>query len=528
VTSASLGQRLLERLRILQDPESGDRLVDRLDFAPRAEALATVLASDCPPHVVGVIGGFGTGKTTLMKIAEEKLRAKLAFESLWFDAWGFLGRVDLWLALAHKVVEYLRRSGQGLKKLRPPLWRRVVGKAYLRLERREGIVTLWQRLIPGPWRSYPPLVEWRKSIMDSQGLILAWPSAKGKLKKFLKQLDTFDEALSYVSISEPVKPWRSIGPVLRASGAGLRGLGKLRGLAGVFLSAAGAMVAALVPATSRTFVRERAKRIDEIGDSFSAVVNEYFKCKASLKVPKQAPCTRLIIWCDDIDRVWSPEEAIECLEGLRTLACRVARGPCTFVVSIDPRILEMGVRLAYRTYRDSTQGVSARPSRDYALRFFDFYVFVPEMKPEKLVAAGESQIESFIRFLLGDAAATDPLVSEVVETFRELSKDLPSSPRIWKMILRDFAVRSLESVDMAIDAIEGDLLESCIAVCWPETFALKRTNASVWFAALRAARDGTSDAALDELQANLRVFSSDPTFLSFVSRYLTRFRIGDG
>lgn len=67
---------------------------DRLDRAPAARALAETLADPAvgTPLTIGVLGGWGTGKTSLMKLFAAELRQTERGRNdliVWFDAWPF-------------------------------------------------------------------------------------------------------------------------------------------------------------------------------------------------------------------------------------------------------------------------------------------------------------------------------------------------------------------------------------------------------------------------------------------------------
>jgi len=81
-----------------------DRLVGALHYTLCADPLAT-------PMVASVYGGWGSGKTTVMRMLEKRLRDEPEVLTLWFDAWKY-GRTEqtLWRALLLRLIEALKNS----------------------------------------------------------------------------------------------------------------------------------------------------------------------------------------------------------------------------------------------------------------------------------------------------------------------------------------------------------------------------------------------------------------------------------
>jgi predicted KAP-like P-loop ATPase len=66
-------------------------LEDALDFDSYSQQLADIIVNSTPRFTIGVFGGWGTGKTTLMKMIEKKLKDNNRNDILlvWFDAWKY-------------------------------------------------------------------------------------------------------------------------------------------------------------------------------------------------------------------------------------------------------------------------------------------------------------------------------------------------------------------------------------------------------------------------------------------------------
>ena len=103
------------------DSPIGEPRLDWLGRAKAVEVLRTVLTAGQldTPLVVGVYGGWGTGKTSVMQL----LKGKLPEDSLklWFDAWKYSRQDEaLWRALLLAVIEALGNEHEGLARSMAP------------------------------------------------------------------------------------------------------------------------------------------------------------------------------------------------------------------------------------------------------------------------------------------------------------------------------------------------------------------------------------------------------------------------
>jgi formylglycine-generating enzyme required for sulfatase activity len=93
---------------ILSDQPAAD---DQLNFAPYAKTLADILADPATdtPLTIGVFGGWGRGKTSLMRMVERRLTERPAdgftVKPVWFNAWLYSHQQSLWRALIARVVK---------------------------------------------------------------------------------------------------------------------------------------------------------------------------------------------------------------------------------------------------------------------------------------------------------------------------------------------------------------------------------------------------------------------------------------
>ncbi|MBN1932718.1 MAG: SUMF1/EgtB/PvdO family nonheme iron enzyme [Desulfobacterales bacterium] len=94
-------------MRILDDLPAGR---DLLDFEPYVAAIAEMVSdpSTRTPLTMGLFGSWGSGKTSLMMMVQNKLPEHC--QGVWFDPWRYGGEESLWRALLLKVLGSLKAA----------------------------------------------------------------------------------------------------------------------------------------------------------------------------------------------------------------------------------------------------------------------------------------------------------------------------------------------------------------------------------------------------------------------------------
>ena len=80
-----------------------------LGFDAYAEALAGIAAHSRAEFAVGIFGSWGSGKTTLMRAIEERLRVRRDIVTVWFTAWRYEKEEHLIVPLLDVLREELER-----------------------------------------------------------------------------------------------------------------------------------------------------------------------------------------------------------------------------------------------------------------------------------------------------------------------------------------------------------------------------------------------------------------------------------
>lgn len=92
--------RQMAALRILDDEPTASDVLDRAQYA---SALADVALTCSTPNVVGVFGRWGVGKTSLLRLIEDRLSTEDVI-TVWFDAWRHQRDEHPALGMLHALV----------------------------------------------------------------------------------------------------------------------------------------------------------------------------------------------------------------------------------------------------------------------------------------------------------------------------------------------------------------------------------------------------------------------------------------
>lgn len=86
---------------------------DRFGFAPYADLLADTIRDTARlPFCIGIYGPWGTGKTSLMLMIEENMKAGRAnAKTIWFNPWKYDKKEDLWGALIRTILFQIKEEG---------------------------------------------------------------------------------------------------------------------------------------------------------------------------------------------------------------------------------------------------------------------------------------------------------------------------------------------------------------------------------------------------------------------------------
>jgi len=259
---------------------------DKLDFAPYANTLRDIILNPNTqtPLTIGIFGSWGSGKTSLMKMIENRLKSAVRdglseqeIHTTWFNAWLYSKETSLWRSLIAQVLNGVRKwrsdnvtARQDLDELSEHL-QRAAGPAEL------GHLSITAANLL------------REEGTDSAELTLT-------LQHGLDLLENVAEA-------------RQQGEV----------------------QAAMALRDQVRRATA-VLEQERIESLDRFQQEFKELIEKYV-----------LPHGYLAIFVDDLDRCL-PEKAVEVLEAIKLF---LDVPGCIFILGIDRDVVERGIRLRY-------------------------------------------------------------------------------------------------------------------------------------------------------------------------------------
>ena len=131
-------------MRILDDNPT---IEDRLGFEATAHTIVEMIKNASRrPLTVGVFGGWGTGKTSLMQMIEERLKDD-GIKTVWFNAWKYSGKEVIWNALIQTILLSMKRDPSLINASRQELFKQRVINVSVGLAKYAAKVGT--RLIPG-------------------------------------------------------------------------------------------------------------------------------------------------------------------------------------------------------------------------------------------------------------------------------------------------------------------------------------------------------------------------------------------
>jgi hypothetical protein len=104
-------------LRLLVDDPVREGSLDALGLEPWARMLADVCLGTPGPFTIGVFGGWGVGKTSVLQRAQSLLGDSVAARggrvtTIWFDAWKYAHEPKPFLALVESILRGLEEQAQ--------------------------------------------------------------------------------------------------------------------------------------------------------------------------------------------------------------------------------------------------------------------------------------------------------------------------------------------------------------------------------------------------------------------------------
>ncbi len=273
------------------------------------------------PMTVGIYGGWGTGKTSMMKMLRHELAPDPAKGpiTLWFDAWKYArSEESLWRALLLEVAEALGDEKTGLPKR--------VGNRANAAKRKEKIAEKLESLRTSLYRSQswtekgPAQVNWRNTL----------PFAA-------------DLALRFV------------------------GLDKL-GFKDIVGSLSGEDAEKAVALIEQDEIKRHREQVTSL-EQFQATLKDLVKTEIVDRG------LRLYIFIDDLDRCL-PEDAIAALEAVKLFFDLEG---CVFLLGMDRDVVERGIIVRYPPIEGDPRPDNRVDPRDYLDKIIQLPLSLPPL-----------------------------------------------------------------------------------------------------------------------------------------------------
>jgi hypothetical protein len=120
---------------------------DNLGFAATADVIVKAIKNASRrPLTIGVFGGWGSGKTSLMQMVEASLKRD-RIKTVWFNAWKYSGKEVVWNALIQTVLLAMKNDPEAVEASRREEFKRRVVSVSVSLAKYAAKVGT--RLVPG-------------------------------------------------------------------------------------------------------------------------------------------------------------------------------------------------------------------------------------------------------------------------------------------------------------------------------------------------------------------------------------------
>jgi hypothetical protein len=344
----------------LEEPEG-----DLLDMDQHARALANYIRQDRKlPFTVGIFGEWGEGKTTMVNFLKRHLMAQRPLPAegppaplnfVKFTAWPYTTSEKLWRALILAIAKELyhvdpeqeereetekRKPDSNIP--RPDLIGKLTGFLHGDLFRKK--------------EPPPKLSEYKKLVQELDRVDY------GKISKRTPKDQLDQEEVMSAVVSGALSVLGTVSPLAAGIRSFIGGEPKLNS------GSPGEGVEDDQPSAEM-----------EALPRFQKIFREILEAKAG-KDP-------VYVFIDDLDRA-QPDVALDIMESIRIA---LSEGDCVYIVAVDQRLIEQGLRLRYRDlFENEAERDIETKGQEYLEKIIQFRTRVPQRTPEqtqRLIAA---------------------------------------------------------------------------------------------------------------------------------------------
>jgi hypothetical protein len=369
-------------------------LVDQLGFKDYRNTLVKVILEADTPITVGIFGSWGSGKTSLMKMLSHDVEMSKDGAFRPQTVW-----FDAW--------KYDKQE---------TLWR-VLLLSTLEALRQRASEAGRQELDDLQASLYRDV-----DREEAGSLEIDWgQAAKGTLKLGLSMVPLLLPAVQ--TVIDALDPGKKSAP----------------GVVGAPKDA----ITHLVDTFKRERIaihRDHVQFLDQFQDRFSALLGRV--------LPAQS---RLVVFIDDLDRCL-PEKAIEVLEAIKLFLD--AEG-CVFVVGVERRIIEQGIRLKYKSLGGGNLRETPITGEEYLEKIIQIPFHLPPLVLENVARfAHESLGEEF------EQPVAEVMARGLQPNPRKIKRGLNIFRLLWTLVCE----RGLDQPTDGNDALEPDLLAKMVVI----------------------------------------------------------------
>ena len=339
----------------LTEPEG-----DLLDMDQHAKALANYIKQDRKlPFTIGIFGEWGEGKTTMVNFLKRHLTPPPTaegepanFNFVTFSAWPYTTSEKLWRALILEIAKVLYKVPKETEKKEEP--------AKPKTEPNNSRPDLFARFGDFlhsdlfPKKAPPPELSDFDKLVDDLDRI-----DYGKISKRTPQESLDQEAVMSAVVSGALSVLGTVSPLA----AGIR---------------------AFIGVEPRLNSGSSGKAGEGETPSQEVEALPEFQ-KLFRKILLKAGNDPVYVFIDDLDRA-QPDVALDIMESIRIA---LSEGDCVYIVAVDQRLIEQGLRLRYRELFEHEQDLGAK-GQEYLEKIIQFRTKVPSRTPEqtqRLIAA---------------------------------------------------------------------------------------------------------------------------------------------
>jgi hypothetical protein len=329
--AAVASPRIEAAMRALSDKPSD---VDLLEFSDYAKALVDLIRSPKTqtPLTISIDGAWGSGKTTLMRLMQERLKGsdgkntkEPRAHTVFFNAWKYDKEESLWAALALEILSQVKKDLKSLERVR--LWFRLNWKRFDKWNFFKGLAKSF--LLPAAGIAVAMLCAWTWSHWASV-VVDYW---KWFALSFDAGLIGFITLVTRKIYDQVIQPFElNISEYVRTPD-----------------------------------YKKRVGFLHEFETDFKCVVSAVTKCGKS----------SLIVFIDDLDRC-GPAKPVEVVEAVNHL---LDADYCVFVMGMDARSVAASVQAKYKHVKGDDFPIGSG-NFAYGYQFLEKIIQIPFRLPK--------------------------------------------------------------------------------------------------------------------------------------------------